>query len=69
MERERGGGWGVGVGPAEISVENESVEIGEGLAPAIMKQLKGKRSALRCLYRAGSLQLLSDAPMQMYPRR
>lgn len=34
-----------------------------------MKQLKSKRSALRCLYWAGSLQLLSDAPMQIYPQR
>lgn len=34
-----------------------------------MKQLKCKRSALRCLYWAGSLQLLSDALMQIYPQR
>lgn len=34
-----------------------------------MKQLKSKRWALRCLYWAGSLQLLSDAPMQIYPQR
>lgn len=37
-------------GLEEISLENESVEIGEGLVPTIMKQLKYKRSALRCLF-------------------